>query len=171
MKKKSEILSENFQILVVKFWIYLNRREFVMCGMCTVLFVVPLGVIGRLTVSIPGHLLNRWFSIPVCWNSHTYIYSLHIWKCFLLHTLVILKNISSQGRTRSCDLWTIIWNLSMLRVTLLMTDWCYFLFYFFFLNPFVPSVSKRELCTVKTKIICRRWLHCLHCINIILFLK
>ena len=30
MKKKSEFLSENFQFLEVKFWIYLNRRVFVM---------------------------------------------------------------------------------------------------------------------------------------------
>ena len=29
-KKKSEFLSENFQFLVVKFPIYLNRRVFVM---------------------------------------------------------------------------------------------------------------------------------------------
>ena len=32
MKKISEFLSENFQFLVVKFSIYLNRRVFVMGG-------------------------------------------------------------------------------------------------------------------------------------------
>ena len=32
MKKISEFLSENFQVLVVKFSIYLNRRVFVMNG-------------------------------------------------------------------------------------------------------------------------------------------
>ena len=31
-KKTSEFLSENFQFLVVKFSIYLNRRVFVMCS-------------------------------------------------------------------------------------------------------------------------------------------
>ena len=30
MKKKSEFLSENFQFLILKFSIYLNRRVFVM---------------------------------------------------------------------------------------------------------------------------------------------
>ena len=30
MKKRSELLSENFQFLVVKFSIYLNRRVFIM---------------------------------------------------------------------------------------------------------------------------------------------
>ena len=33
MKKKSEILSENFQFSVVKFSIYLNRRVFIMRGL------------------------------------------------------------------------------------------------------------------------------------------
>ena len=34
MKTIQEFLSENFQFLVVKFSIYLNRRVFVMGGIC-----------------------------------------------------------------------------------------------------------------------------------------
>ena len=62
MRKISELLSENFQFLVVKFSMYLNRRVFVMISFCH----ASTGVINRpcsMIVSLHGHLFGSIFTI------------------------------------------------------------------------------------------------------------
>ena len=54
-KKISEFLSENFQFLVVKFSIYLNRRVFVM-----VVFISAL----KRAVSTHGYSVRRFLWVP-----------------------------------------------------------------------------------------------------------
>ena len=61
---KPEFLSENFQFLVVKFSIYLNRLVFVtFCDdyEITSMIILPLPLIqeGRLSVTVSGSFINK----------------------------------------------------------------------------------------------------------------
>ena len=72
MKKILEFLSENFQFLVVKFSVYLNRRVFVMTIICVVgRGYVPANTERRCNVTtLQRRCIDVVASLCICWKNH-----------------------------------------------------------------------------------------------------